>query len=231
MDNKEIGIFISTLRKSKKMTQNNLAEKLGVTNKAISKWETGEGYPEITIIPKLAEELGISIDELLSANLNESPETYIESMMPLQKRYEELIRYMNMNSIVLAFNLIGLGAFVYFHTWSWNLSLVGFFVMFGFSVSSIFLLVSSYSSFTKIRLTNPSGIEKNECMGKRIRKMYLIRLTSIIFFIAATLPFVPSVWSKPYASHLTYIIWLFVTIPAATAIVIILFRNTPEPSM
>jgi len=43
MDNKEIGIFISTRRKSKKMTQNDLAEKLGVTNKAISKWETGEG--------------------------------------------------------------------------------------------------------------------------------------------------------------------------------------------
>ena len=65
MDNKQIGKFISDCRKEKKLTQKQLAEVLGVTNKAVSKWETGEGYPDITLLPQLAAELDISIDELL----------------------------------------------------------------------------------------------------------------------------------------------------------------------
>ena len=65
MDNQKIGIFISELRKSKSMTQKELAEKLNVTDKAVSKWERGLGYPEITITPLLAEQLGISVNELL----------------------------------------------------------------------------------------------------------------------------------------------------------------------
>lgn len=65
MDNKKIGSFISTLRKEKGMTQKDLAEKLNVTDKAVSKWERGVGYPEITIIPILADTLGISTSELL----------------------------------------------------------------------------------------------------------------------------------------------------------------------
>ena len=48
------------------MTQKELAEKLNVTDKAISKWERGNGYPEITIIPELAKALEITVNELLS---------------------------------------------------------------------------------------------------------------------------------------------------------------------
>lgn len=69
MDNKKIGIFIAIQRKQKGMTQKQLAEKLGVTNKAISKWETGEGYPDITTVPALAEILEVTTDELLSGKV------------------------------------------------------------------------------------------------------------------------------------------------------------------
>ena len=54
MDNKKIGNFIYELRKEKNMTQQDLADLLGVTNKAVSKWERGEGYPEITLVPEIA---------------------------------------------------------------------------------------------------------------------------------------------------------------------------------
>jgi transcriptional regulator with XRE-family HTH domain len=65
MDNQKIGSFISELRKAKGMTQKELAEKLNVTDKAVSKWERGVGYPEITMIPLLADSLDISTGELL----------------------------------------------------------------------------------------------------------------------------------------------------------------------
>lgn len=62
------GAIIKRLREEKSLTQNGLAEKLNVSNKAISKWETGKGYPDITLIEPLAEVLGVSVIELLSGN-------------------------------------------------------------------------------------------------------------------------------------------------------------------
>ncbi len=66
MDAKKTGELIATLRKEKGMNQKDLADKLGVTNKAISRWETGRGYPDIEILPVLAETFEISVQELLN---------------------------------------------------------------------------------------------------------------------------------------------------------------------
>lgn len=65
MDQVKIGKFIASLRKEQNMTQFVLAEKLGVTDRAISKWENGRGLPDISLIKPLCETLGISLDELL----------------------------------------------------------------------------------------------------------------------------------------------------------------------
>lgn len=72
MDSKLIGKYILNFRRTQGLTQKQLAQKLGVTNKTISKWETGEGYPDITIIPQLAETLGVSIDTLFSDSSDEA---------------------------------------------------------------------------------------------------------------------------------------------------------------
>lgn len=66
MDSKKMGAFISELRKENKLTQAALAEKLNISNRTISKWENGDGYPDITILPDLAGIFGITVDELLS---------------------------------------------------------------------------------------------------------------------------------------------------------------------
>ncbi|HHY90869.1 MAG TPA: helix-turn-helix domain-containing protein [Clostridiales bacterium] len=70
------GAFIKKLREEKKMTQAELAESLGVSDKTISKWETGKGYPDITLIEPIAKTLGVSVVELFSGehirNLNRS---------------------------------------------------------------------------------------------------------------------------------------------------------------
>lgn len=65
--------MIATLRKEKDVTQLDLARKMGVTDKAVSKWERDLSFPDISSLPKLAEELGVTVDELLKAK-TEKPE-------------------------------------------------------------------------------------------------------------------------------------------------------------
>ena len=62
------GTIIKEQRERNKMTQLQLAEKLGVTDKTISKWETGKGYPDITLLEPIADAFSISVTELLSGN-------------------------------------------------------------------------------------------------------------------------------------------------------------------
>lgn len=62
------GAVIRELREKKKMTQLQLAEKLGVSDKAVSRWETGKGYPDITLLESIADAFDISVTELISGN-------------------------------------------------------------------------------------------------------------------------------------------------------------------
>ena len=66
MDAKKTGLFICLLRKQKNMTQAELAARLNVTDKAVSRWETGKGFPDVSLLPPLAEALGTSVTELLA---------------------------------------------------------------------------------------------------------------------------------------------------------------------
>lgn len=66
MNQEKIGKFIKTLRKEKKLTQNELATKLGVTDKSISNWENGKNMPDLSLFKPLCEILGITINDLIS---------------------------------------------------------------------------------------------------------------------------------------------------------------------
>lgn len=66
MDQEKIGKFIAKLRKEKMMTQQELADKIGVTDRAVSNWENGRRMPDLSLIKSLCDELGITINELLS---------------------------------------------------------------------------------------------------------------------------------------------------------------------
>lgn len=68
MDQYVTGTIIKKLREQKNLTQAELAEKLCVSDKAVSKWETGKGYPDISLIEPLSAVLGISVIELLSGS-------------------------------------------------------------------------------------------------------------------------------------------------------------------
>ena len=76
MDNYVTGAVIKRLRENKKMTQEELAQKIFVTSKAVSKWETGKGFPDVGLLEALGKALDVSVIELLSgediSNLNKS---------------------------------------------------------------------------------------------------------------------------------------------------------------
>ena len=82
---KTLGGKIASLRKEKGMTQLELAEKLGVTDKAVSKWERDLCCPDIATLPKLAEVLGIRVDALMQADTKPKEETKKEfaPMLPM----------------------------------------------------------------------------------------------------------------------------------------------------
>lgn len=68
MDNYITGATIKRLREEKELTQTQLAEKIGVSGKAVSKWETAKGLPDITLIEPLSKALGVSVMELMSGD-------------------------------------------------------------------------------------------------------------------------------------------------------------------
>lgn len=100
MKKKTLGMMIASLRKENGMTQLDLAEKMGVTDKAVSKWERDLSCPDVNTIPKLAEVFGISVDELMQIKA--------ESQSEAKKDIIPMV-HMIMNSIALA---MGVGVVV-----------------------------------------------------------------------------------------------------------------------
>ena len=81
MDLNKISNFIKTKRKELGITQDELAEKLFVTEKAISRWETGRGTPDISLLLPLSKELNIDVSELLNGEENKKSKNDIEQLI------------------------------------------------------------------------------------------------------------------------------------------------------
>lgn len=75
----KIGKLIQKLRKENKLTQQELADKLGVSPKTISKWETGGGLPDISFFKRLSEIFHITIEELIEGNLSKKEDKYVKN--------------------------------------------------------------------------------------------------------------------------------------------------------
>ena len=99
-DKNQVGTFIAQCRKEKKLTQKQLGEKLNVTDRAVSKWETGRSFPDVSLMEPLCQELDISVSELLAGKRLE-PEQY-------QKETEKMLM-----ASVSAGQLMGLQVVLY----------------------------------------------------------------------------------------------------------------------
>ena len=102
----KIGKFISNCRKDKKLTQEQLSEKLGISDRAVSKWERGLCLPDASIMLPLCEILGINVNELLSGEMinnkdyNKKAE---ENLLEMAKKEEEQNKKMMMYEYVIGF--------------------------------------------------------------------------------------------------------------------------------
>ena len=91
MNQEKIGRFIAECRKKNNMTQSQLAEKLNITDRAISKWENGKSMPDSSIMLDLCSELKISVNELLSGEMigmNNYDKRAEENLLKLNKSNE-----------------------------------------------------------------------------------------------------------------------------------------------
>ena len=102
----KVGHFIAALRTEKGLSQSELGAMLGVTNKAVSRWETGRGYPDTALLLKLSEILGVTVDELLKGELS--------SAVPSKKSLNREINYKAERALFVRFSLTLIPLFVFF---------------------------------------------------------------------------------------------------------------------
>ena len=114
MNQEKIGKFIASCRKKQKLTQEQLAEKLGITYKAVSKWETGKGLPDASIMMDLCNILEISVNDLLSGEKiakEQYDDKVDENLIKLQKQKEFAInsaRWTHVITVIIFLNWKGI---------------------------------------------------------------------------------------------------------------------------
>ena len=109
MDTEKMGRFIAERRKDKHMTQKDFARMLNITDKAVSKWERGNGFPEISLLLPLCNELDLSVNELLTGERiseTEYREKAEENMVNLVKEAQESKKKITLSVMVIVLTLI-----------------------------------------------------------------------------------------------------------------------------
>ena len=109
MEQEKVGKFIAVCRKEKQLTQADLAEKFNITNKAVSKWETGRGMPDASILLELSKILGVSVNEFLSGEKLQVEEYKIkaeENIVYISKEKDKNKRKSNIVKVLLFISII-----------------------------------------------------------------------------------------------------------------------------
>ena len=140
MDQVKIGTFISICRKKQNLTQAELAEKLGITDRAVSKWETGRSLPDSSIMLDLCSIIKISVNDLLSGavvTMNEINKKQEQMIIELVKEKQEADKrllkvevFIGILSIIILLVLIAIAAFANLDAWLRIVLIVSGFVVF-----------------------------------------------------------------------------------------------------
>lgn len=155
MDQEKIGKFIAKVRKERKLTQKELSEKLGITDRAISKWENGKSMPDLALLKPLCDILEITINELLSGE-------NIKTGKEKEKLEENIVNAINYNKkrkniyeIMFQSFIIILGIFIFIMTMSIYNGHISSFLW--YSVLGTYILIIIFSYFlNKIIINNKS---------------------------------------------------------------------------
>ena len=119
METKELGAFIAQTRKEKQMTQAQLASCLKVTDKAVSRWERGMGFPDIQTLEPLAEALGVTLTELMKCQRMQQQEVSVQDTDAAIEAGIDIAKYqqkIQRKKMIQGFGLIAVGVLVIFNT-------------------------------------------------------------------------------------------------------------------
>ena len=165
MDQVKTGRFIAELRRSKKMTQAQLAERFGISDRAVSKWETGKSLPDASIMLELCDTLGITVNELLKGErveMNDYVKIAEENLLEMRQREEQTARKMLTLELVIGFIsvfclLVLISCAQYYETEPWvrGLLIGGGFVQFMIAM------------FFALKIETETGYYKCPSCGKR----------------------------------------------------------------
>lgn len=180
MDAKTTGKFICRLRKEKNLTQASLAEMLNISNRTVSKWENGDGFPDITILPELSRIFDVSVDELFAGEKKE-PENIKVTEVESKENLKNIFQITYVISIFIgAFSTL-LGAVTELYSvWAFRILFYTHWEII-FCAVSLFTLVASGLVFsvgiTRLRVS----YSRSEIKSLVIKKAWLLTLILSIF--------------------------------------------------
>ena len=192
MEKKTIGKFIAVLRKANGMTQKDLADRLFVSDKTVSRWERDECDPDLSLIPAIAELFGITADELLRGERNSPEATASEEIKPStksEKQFKTMLRarvrkYKNLSLISAGLLLAGVIASVVCGIVFGKTTL-------GFWISLLFIIAGT---ICQISLTSNSSLHSDEYdesyAEKIVQANSKITKVAIAFFYGITATFI-----------------------------------------
>ena len=179
MDQVKIGKFIASCRKEQEMTQAALAEKLGITDRAVSKWETGKSLPDSGIMLELCELLNINVNELLSGEKimleaydKKAEENLVTMSRELEEKNRQLLNteiWIGAPAVVAGLVMCGVAAYVDMPVWIK-------FLLVMFAVAMILIV-----SFAAVGIEQKAGYYECQECGHR---------------------YVPTYWSTNLAPHM-----------------------------
>ena len=186
MANNTIGQFISALRKANGLTQQNVADRLNVSNKAVSRWERDECAPDLSLIPAIAEMFGVTCDELLKGERIANP-TAPERKEPKVDRQVKALLNRSLSSfktliwISLAVAVVGLVCMLGI-SYGFYRPVIGFAVMMLFEVGATVLSVIAVNKMRDVKSDNEIFDMADQSQRDKFHKTFG-SLSFISFFV------------------------------------------------
>lgn len=193
MEKKSIGSFIAALRKAKGLTQRELAEKLNVSDKAVSRWEREESLPDLSLIPAIAEIFGVTADELLRGERRKERDSLPRAEEKSEKQLKNLVnrsllRFNNRSIIAAGVTLAGLiGAMV--ANIGFNKAYVAFFIALAFYLAAA-LCETGFTVAAMAALNVEEDSAAVQSARHTVLSRALLVFCLVIVLFAATLPLI-----------------------------------------
>ncbi len=222
MEQKTTGKFLSALRKANGYTQQQVADFLCVSNKTVSKWECDDGYPEITMLPAIAELYNVTVDEILKGeridkNRNENPSPKIEERSKLIIGRANL--YFNTFSLIaiilgcvsialplIYFNYIAINHFYDYNLWCFVVACSILLL-----ITSLIVTVIGGTKYSSALILSTVEQEPSNIAKRKLNLFYSVELFLSLSAIVSCF------------SRLLYVYWTMILIYAAFVVALLIY--------